>query len=471
LFIRETLNNISFEQKVLDFIKANSLLSGRDRVLVGFSGGPDSLALLHVLNKICKKLNVSLSSAHLNHMIRGNEAAKDEKNASNVCKRLGIPLKIKKINVPLKAKKEKLSLEDAARRARYEFFQEASKEFKANKIALGHNSDDNVETSLMRLITGTGTRGLLGIPVKRGKIVRPLLNCSRHEIESYCKKHKLKPRIDKSNFDTKYLRNKIRHKLVPILESINPKAKTAIANMTKLLGADYGYLMDISIKALHGATIKKSKGMLTLDIDKLLLYPDSIRRYVIRAAIEEIKGSLENISYIHIEDIISKLPDGKRWQLHLPSGIFASGNGDTLEISSFNPLQKEEVSFKYNLKIPGSVNIKETGKKIIAKIIARPIKLKIKDKNIALLDLEKTGKNILIRSRKIGDRFSPFGPGGMKKIKDFLINEKISPDKKGVIPILESRGKIIWVAGMRIDNRFKIANTTKKAVKFTYSNQ
>jgi len=265
-------------------------------------------------------------------MIRGKAASDDEKYVTGLCRKLNIPLLVKKADVPEFARKNKLSLEDAARKKRYEFFNEASIQLGADKIALGHTLDDNVETILMRLIMGTGTRGLLGIPAKRGKIIRPLIDFWREEIEAYCKKKNLKPRIDKSNYDTKYLRNKVRHELMPILLSINPNAKTAIIKVIEILAADYEHLMDSSAKALQEATLKKSEKSIRLNTKKLKMYSDSIRRYVLRSAIEDMKGNLENIGFVHVDDIFSKLPDKEPWELHLPAGIRASGKGDVLTI-------------------------------------------------------------------------------------------------------------------------------------------
>lgn len=436
---------------------------------MGVSGGPDSMALLHILYNVKEDLGIRLFVCHLNHMIRGAQAKRDEDFVSSFCKRLGIPLKIGCADVPSLSRANKLSLEDAGRRARYAFFDEAAKGFGAGKIALGHNADDNVETVLMRLITGSGARGLLGIPPKRGKIIRPIIECWRGEIESYCRKHRLNPRIDKSNFDTKYLRNRIRHQLIPLLKKFNPNVKSAIAKATDLLAADYEYLMGISGKALHGATIRTDRDTIALDIDKLLMYPDPIRRYVLRLAIEEVKGDLENIAFSHIEDITNKLPDDERWEIHLPSGIFAKGDGDKLEISRIATAPEERVSFRYGFKIPGTVSVKEAGVRVKAAVIDVPSKsnLKLKDKNKAILDLGKVGREAVVRSRREGDKFSPFGISGTKKIKDFLIDEKVPKGEKDLVPIVEVRGRIAWVAGMRMDNAFKITNRTKKAVKFT----
>lgn len=456
-------NKPKLRKGVLKTIRDRGLISRNDRVLVAVSGGPDSVALLHLL----KSLGFSLTAAHLNHMIRGSDADADEKYVAGLCGKLNVPLRTASVNVPAVAKELKLSMEDAARRVRYKFLEGAAVHAGAAKIAVGHTADDNVETVLMRLVTGTGARGLLGIPPRRGRIVRPLIDSWRSDVEAYCRKNRLRPRTDKSNSDTKYLRNRIRRKLIPALNSINPNARRSILRTVEMLGADYDYLKTISTKALHGATIRSVEGSIRLDIDKLLMFPDSVRRYVLRSAIESVKGDLENVTFTHVDGMISKLPDDKKWELHLPSGVFASGNGDELEITSSRPIEERARAFTYKLKIPGKVNIKEAGLGIKAEAAAVPKRLKLKRRNVAVLDIAKTGKVLTVRSRRPGDRFSPFGIGGSKKLKDFMTDEKIPSSKKNLVPIVEAKKKIIWVAGHRIDDAFKVTGATRRVLKLT----
>ena len=454
-------------EKVLKTILEQDLISQGEGVLVGLSGGPDSLALIHILHSLKNRLGIKLFACHLNHNIRGAAADEDQEFVSSFCRKIGVPLMVETFDVPSFARQNKLSLEDAGRKARYAFFDRVMKKFGAAKIALGHNADDNVETSLMRLITGSGARGLSGIAAKRGNIVRPLIMCWRNEIEAYCKLNGLHPRIDETNLDKKYLRNRIRHELIPLLKKYNPNVKSAISKATELLASDYKYLKDVATKALHGATIKLGGDQMLVDIDKLMMYPEPVAKLVIRLAVEAVKGDLENITFSHIEAIFSKLPDEKKWELHLPSGVFAMGDGDSLEISTVIPIPEEKIYFRYKLGIPGKLFLKEAGLRISAEKISDPSKLDLdlKNKNEALLDLGKLGSNVTVRSRLEGDKFSPLGIAGTKKLKDFFINEKVPPQKKDLVPIVEGKKGIAWVGGMRIDNRFKITGRTKEAVR------
>jgi tRNA(Ile)-lysidine synthase len=458
---------LDLKKKLLASVKERDLIDKGDRVLVGLSGGPDSLALLHLLWDLKGELKISVCAAHLNHMVRGKAACSDEKFVRSFCKRLRVPLEVKKFDVPAFAKRERISIEDAGRRARYTFFEEAAKVFQASKIALGHTSDDNVETILMRLIAGSGLRGLTGIPPKRGKVSRPLIDCLREEVESYCKAKKLHPRIDRSNYDTRYLRNMIRHKVIPILKKINPQVKTAIKQAADLLSDDYVYMISISNKALHAATVSSASNGMSLDIDKLLMYPDPIRRHVLRLAVEGVKGDLENIAYSHILDIMRKLPDEKRWQLSLPSGVFVRASSGRLEISTTALAPPVKASFSRPFSVPGEVVVKEAGIRIKGKLIkdVSGMKLRLTSKNEALVDFGKCGSELIVRSRRDGDRFSPLGLSGTKKLKDFLIDEKVPNEKKDLIPIVSSKGRIVWVGGHRINEAFKITKGTRTVLR------
>jgi len=455
------------KDKLLQTVKSRRLISQGDRVLVGISGGPDSTALLHALFNLRSALGISLCAAHLNHMIRGKSALLDEKFVASFCRKLRVPLKIKRADVMAIAKEKKLSLEDAGRRARYKFFEEAASEFKAAKIAMGHTADDSVETVLMRLITGAGAKGLVGIPAKRGKIVRPLIDCTRKEIERYCGQNHLAPRVDESNRDVKFLRNRIRHELIPLLEKFNPRVRSAIKRTSDLLGDELEYITEISAGALSKATVLKTSGKLILDVGRLKAYPDPIKRHMLRLAIESIKGDLENITYSHIAEILSKLSVKGRFELHLPSSTIVSGERNRLTITSSALKPLKEVRFCRKLKVPGVTHINEAGISISVETIKRRsgLNLKLKDSNVALLDFDKLKGMLVVRSRRDGDRFSPLGISGTKKLKDFLIDEKVPNEKKDLIPIVSSKGRIVWVGGHRINEAFKITKATRTALR------
>ena len=440
----------------------------QEKILVGVSGGPDSVALLYLLSKHKKKLKCSLHVAHLDHGLRGKAAEEDAKFVKALSKKLKIPFVSTKVDVGAFAKKNKLSVEDAGRRARHEFLEKTAKQIRASKIALGHTADDNVETFVMRIIRGSGTKGLLSISERRGKIIRPLIKIWKEDIEGYLKKNRIKARVDLSNYSQEYLRNKIRLKIIPELISLNPNFKNTILNTIDLLTADHEYLRSISEKTMPGAIVKRGLGYIKLDIDKLLMLPESILRYILRDAVEEIKGNLEEITYKHIASAIKKLREGKGFEIHLPERVFVKSDGDTLNITSVEP-EIRKISYYYKLKIPGKVKIKESGYIIKASALNYvPEKgFKLKDRNEAVLDIGKTGDRFIIRNRKDGDKFSPLGMAGTQKLKEFFIDHKVPHDERDLVPIIEGRRGIAWVGGLRIDDHAKITDKTRKAVKLT----
>ncbi len=231
---------MSVEKRVLEYVLENKLLQEKEKVVVGVSGGPDSICLLEVLYKLQNQLEIELVVAHINHMLRGEEANEDEKYVNDFCVERGIEVYSKRININEFAKKQRMSTETAGREARYQFFREVMKKTNSNKIATAHNANDQVETIFMRIMRGTGLEGLTGISVKRDSIyIRPILFLQREEIEWYCEKNNLNPRIDKSNMERNYSRNKIRLDIIPYMkENFNSDLVTVINRMADTLKED-----------------------------------------------------------------------------------------------------------------------------------------------------------------------------------------------------------------------------------------
>ncbi|MFH1442145.1 MAG: tRNA lysidine(34) synthetase TilS [Candidatus Omnitrophota bacterium] len=303
--------------KIKDTIKKYNLISPGDRVLAGVSGGPDSMALLCILHKLSKELGFSIYAAHLDHMLR-KDSAKDRGFVEDFCRRVGIVFYSTQINV--QELSQKGSLEEIARNARFGFFFNLAKKIKAKKIALGHNLDDQAETVLMRIIRGAGLYGLSAILPKRQiagfYIIRPLIEIKRKEIEAFLKRKSIKPRIDKSNFQDIYFRNKIRNSLLPLLEKkYNCNIKAVLSSLAETAGYDYDYLNKNAEKALKllGKTINK---------DKYNRLHPAIQRLVLRLSFSRIKGDTRGITYKHIkeiEDMIFGRPLGS--VVDLPKGV------------------------------------------------------------------------------------------------------------------------------------------------------
>ncbi|UCH12011.1 MAG: tRNA lysidine(34) synthetase TilS, partial [Candidatus Omnitrophota bacterium] len=313
-------------KRIKDTIHKFSMLKKGDNVLVAISGGPDSVCLLLVLNSIKKKFGINLFCAHLNHRLRGVESDCDERYVKRLTKKHRIPLLIESRNVTKFAKDKKFSLEQAARKLRYDFLLQTARKIGADKIAVGHTKDDQVETLFMRLFRGTGLRGLRGIPGVRKispniSIIRPLIETPREEILFFLKKRKIRARLDSTNAQTAFLRNRIRHELLPHIEKYySPRIKEILTRTADSLDADYDYLIKQQHKAFKRIAKIKKDASISLPIKGLKSLPISFKRGVVRIAIENVKGNLEGIDYRHwvkIEDLM----EGATTSLHLPGGI------------------------------------------------------------------------------------------------------------------------------------------------------
>lgn len=293
------------EQKVLDTIKKYNQIKEGDSIVVGVSGGPDSICLLNLLNNFRKKLNIKIYVAHINHMIRKN-AINDEKFVENYCNKNDIPFFAKRVDVEKLAKDKKLSEEEAGRKVRYSFFNEVALKTNSNKIATAHTSNDNAETILMNIFRGSGISGLKGIqPVRENKYIRPLIDCTRDEIEKYCIDNKLNPCIDETNKEIIYTRNKIRNILIPMIkETYNPNIIKTLNRLSNIAAEQTEYFNNITIEKYNEILILEKKDEIVLDLKKFNNIERVIKKYIIIYIIYKLFGSTQGIEKVHIDDII-----------------------------------------------------------------------------------------------------------------------------------------------------------------------
>jgi len=301
-------------ERVLHFIQKHHLISREQPLLVAVSGGPDSVCLIHILANLQEKLGVKLHIAHLDHQLRGADSAADAQYVSDLAQRLGIPATVEQRDVKAFKTQQRVSLEEAAREVRYAFLAQVAGSIGASRVAIGHTADDHIETILMHLIRGTGTRGLRGLepstrwpsPPSRLTVIRPLLEVTRQETADYCHNHRLAPRLDASNLSLSPLRNRIRHQLLPLLQSYNPRIAEALLRTARVVGDDLAYL-DKEVARLWGEVIQKQEDTITLDKKRFLELPSALKRYLLREAIEELLGNLKDIEARHIEGIVAAL--------------------------------------------------------------------------------------------------------------------------------------------------------------------
>lgn len=467
------------EEKVLQTIKKFDMLSFNNRVLIGVSGGPDSVTLLNVLLSFKKRYNLSFFIAHFNHMLRGKESDEDVNFVKNLAQELGLTFEVKSCNLIKIARKERLTLEEAARKYRYKFYLETTKKFKANKIALGHNADDQVETILMRFLRGSGLEGLMGIPPVRGKIIRPLIDCSREEIEEYCKENKIRYRLDSSNKEVVYFRNKIRLELLPLLSKGYNKNVKDIMLRLRIIISEVSVYLNQETELLFKEIVKQENPeMVIIDLKKFTSLPLVLKRRIIRKSIEVVKGNLYSISFAHNNEIL-KLAEyqlGEK-EIHLPDNLMVKKIYNKIIIykKRISKDKTEEIPtpWEYDILIPGKTEIKSLGIKVEIKILdsadIKPslyfTRKKSKGEFLEFIDYNKVKLPLKLRNRRSGDRFYPLKMKGIKKVKDFFIDNKIPKGHRDLIPILvDSQDKIIWIMGMRLDNRVKINSGTKKVL-------
>ena len=291
--------------KVINTIKRYNLIQSGDKVVLGVSGGPDSISMLNILNEIKEEWQFEIYVAHINHMIR-KEANDDEKYVQQYCEKNNIQCFVKRVNVQEIANIQKIGTEEAGRNIRYEFFEEVLQKVGANKIAIAHNKNDKIETIVMNLLRGSGLSGLKGIePIREQRIIRPLIECERQEIEQYCEQYKLEPRIDKTNFENDYTRNKIRNIVIPYIKNeFNPNIIETMDRLSQVATEESNYIELQVEKIYQKLLIERSQNQIILKLKEFNQQEKVIKNRLILLVVRELMGSTQRIEKVHIEDII-----------------------------------------------------------------------------------------------------------------------------------------------------------------------
>ncbi len=459
--------------KVLRYIQKHNMLEPGQKVVVGVSGGADSMALIHLLGQIRDQIPLSLVVVHINHGIRGKAAEEDAAFVENFARAWDLKCFIKEAQVPRLAREWGVSEEEAGRKVRYDFFEEVRRQVGGHRIALAHHRDDQAETILHNIIRGTGLGGLSGIkPVRDGLIIRPLLQVSRQEIENYCHIHGIEYRDDHTNEEVIYTRNRIRHRLIPMIEEhFNPNFSETIVRMGDLLRDDEEFLLHYSQEAFSQIA-HQGQGEIKISLSGFNRYPRAVQGRIIRRGLELLKKNLMGMEQIHIEsvvDLAQALKVGST--LDLPEGIKAWKDYEYL-VLSMEKAQGVLPDFQYELKVPGRVFIPEIGVEISAEyLVASPedfmdnTNVLDRSNRCIYIDVDAIKGGLCVRNRRSGDRFKPLGLGGTKKLKDFFIDNKIPRHKRDSIPLVLDRDNIIWVAGYQMNDDYKITRQTKRLLK------
>ena len=459
------------------------MLRRGDAVLVAVSGGPDSVALLHVLIELSADLGLRLGVAHLNHSLRGRASDSDAAFVSTLAQKLNITCHTFKKDIQKLREKEGGNLEERSRRARYAFFEKTAAANGYRKIAIGHHADDSAELVLMNLLRGSGPGGIAGIaPVRGRSIVRPLIDVRRRDIIAYLQAGHISFVQDASNRDPGFLRNRIRNKLIPELcRNVNPRLPETLVRTAAIVREEEAWLQKIVAGMLDAATVESDGGQVILSAAYLSGLPVAALRRVLRTALERLKGDLRGITFAHVSgvaDLLLKKHAGR--ERHLPGRILARRRKLELVITRENrPLREtspgrppeKSVGFRYDIAPPAgrtsTVLIEETGQKLLLSVLDRDEMPGVASagQNCGFFDMEKLAFPLMLRRYQAGDRFTPLGLNGSQKVSKFFIDHKVAHRLRQTCPILLNRGRIVWVVGHRIDDHFKVGAATRRILK------
>lgn len=447
--------------KVLAFSGEHSLFTPGDTVVVAVSGGADSVALLDILASL-SELRLNLVVAHLNHSLRGAESDGDERFVAGLAASRGLTFVCEKANVRDLSLRERLSLEDAGRRARYEFFDRVAVRHSARSVALAHHADDQAETLLLRLLRGAGITGLAAMSPRRdGRFVRPLLTLSRSEIEGYLHARGLPFRVDSSNADTAFLRNRIRHELIPHLVRFNPEISRRLAVTADLLAADEEVLESVADEALKRTERERTGESVRLDVVGLLREPRGVRYRLYRRAVSLIKGTLRGLTYKHVVQIDDLVRSQKpNLGIRVPGGIAVvrAYRSVTFKVKA----EIAEIGWEdvFVVEGPGCYPLPGGGE-LVVYVAPPPTDLSALPPERACFDLDRAPFPWVVRGFRPGDRIRPLGMTGSKKVKDIFIDEKVPMARRRRVPLVFSNGELVWVCGYRVSNS---ASVTEKTV-------
>ncbi|WP_028988491.1 tRNA lysidine(34) synthetase TilS [Thermicanus aegyptius] len=451
------------EKTLGETVRKHHMIKRGDRVLVGISGGPDSVALAHWLYRHREEYGIEVALAHYHHGLRGKEADEDEAFVRHLAKEWNLPYYVGK--APLKEihEEELGNLQDLAREYRYRFFRETGEKIGANKIAIAHHLDDQVETMLMRFVRGTGPGGLVGIPYTRPltptiTVIRPFLEITRKQIEDYLKRNLLCFRIDSSNKKTDYLRNRLRIETIPQLQAINPNLSSVLLHLSEMLREDEDYLASEAEDVFSSLTTYKEPEEIRISLAKWRETPFPLQRRAIKLICNYLVHVEEEVPYFHVEAIRKIFAEDHPKEWNLPWGITVIARYG----EGIFRMKRESRGrgFHYPVQIPGSIWIAEMNKRLICSVLHEIPRI---DGEHALFDYEEVMKlgPLSLRSRRAGDYLYLKGLAGHRKVKDIFIDEKIPKEKRDQIPLLCAGKEVLWIPGLRKSGKAEVLPGTR----------
>lgn len=458
--------------KVKQYIDNYKMLEKGDQIIVGVSGGADSVCLFHVLLELREEYGLTLYVIHVNHGIRGEEALRDEEYVRELCAKEKVAFQAVHKDIPALAKDGRMSLEEAGRKARYEVFNQYFSAYKCNKIAIAHNKNDNAETILFHMFRGSALAGLTGISPVRDAVIRPLLCLERQEIEAYLHERGISYLDDSTNFTLDYSRNKIRHGILKEAEALNKRAVSHIAKAGESLKEIQEFIEKSTGKALERVLIKGEKGSLLLKAEELKAEDTVIQKEMVRKAFYMLSESLKDMEALHVRSVLELLEKQPGRRVNLPYGITAVREYGHIELYTENRGSGEEAGSigkteeERELMVPGVTPLPEKGKNLLATILTYKKNMIIPQSICTKwFDYDKIKDTVLIRYRKQGDFLCIDGKGGTKKLKAFFIDEKVPRQERDVLPLLADGSHIMWVIGSRISEAYKVDENTSRVLE------
>ncbi|MBU0635149.1 MAG: tRNA lysidine(34) synthetase TilS [Candidatus Omnitrophica bacterium] len=454
--------------KIKNIIEENNIFKKGEKVLVAVSGGPDSVFLINVLRSASLQYRLRLFVGCLNHGLRAKESDSEQIFVEKLARDLNAPFFTAKVDTRRFARKHKLSIEDAARNLRHDFFFDVCRQNKLKKVVLAHTRDDQIETIMMRILRGAGMSGLCGMRLENRfkdiAFVRPLLPITKKEILAYLKNKNIKYRADSSNLKTEHFRNMVRLKILPFLERFNPK----FGNNLFRIGETQKELSEFVTQKLSStySRLVKKQAVCKLKIKRgaYLKTPALMRRELLREIFKAILGTLSGIDFRHLqitEDFIRRAKAGAARYINLPKHLVVELLGEEIIFYKMGEKNKKIAQKKRKLYLNRKLDIERPRCWLLAKKIKKRLDIKKHSKFVEYFDRDKLSFPLIVRARQDGDIFFPLGTGGKKKLKKFFIDEKIAKSKRDEIPLIVKDKDIVWVVGMRISEKYKVDADTK----------
>jgi tRNA(Ile)-lysidine synthase len=462
--------------RVRRYVLDRDLIAPNSRVLVGVSGGPDSTALLLLLASLRRSLGFQLAGAHFDHGLRGARPAERERNAvRELCKQLDVPFSSGAGDVRTHARRGRLSIEEAARELRYRFLARAARAAHCDAVATGHTRNDQAETVLMRLLRGTGLRGLAAMapssawPVRtRGaapRLLRPLLCLSCHETETVCRAAGIKPLRDPSNRSQSHLRNRLRRDLLPHLRRYNPRVEEALSRLAETAAGDIELLESLAATGVAGPA---TDGVVRIDRKALIALPGALRAHVVRLAVGQLQGDTSGLSEQHIRAVFRSATGRPGTKLNLARGLSARTERGVIAFSINAAAPKPLPPRPVDLPVPGAARLGAW--RIEAEMVRRPADLRQANGHLAYLDAGAVGQ-LLVRRRRHGDRFQPLGLAGTKKLQDFLVDAHVPRAERDSLPLVCDGQRIAWIVGHRPAEWAKVKPDSRSVVRLRAERQ